>query len=1212
MKKKIFGMIVTLIAVMMIVPLAISAADPSFSVEGSIVDGGAEEITVAVDGKATLTLKDVPATATITYNKGGDSNVGYTESSDKKSITIEGNEVTSSPVTINIQIKWEVTSGGKTIKNQRDLACRVNVVPKAITSFTVKGRVDTLKNGQPDDYEITLTDNLDFYVGDKFTVLSGKVEFNSGESKNVTADEFVVTGSDVNVAEFTAGQTGISFTLTTADPNQPKRSEIHTKAQNYRVHVVARETEVTLEKNPDYVKENKFVTVYDEGEKFDFNSIRLAVYYKNTTALKDHAYYKGAQGFNAEDVIMAVGLDEFTVYYNNEPHTFTFSELGVTTVAAKSVKPYIKAGGTEVYYYGDIFDFTTLELDVVEKGQSGEKTYVVKSNGFTPVSPKGRLTADDEGITIKYDTKTYTFKWNEIKLRDDVTSSVVVLEDNRVLKGIVAEGEPLKAKYTDGQTVKDWSGIKFYALYDVYDAATDTTKEVKKLLSENEIGNITAKPCEYSQYDPEKNTYVVIDYKEGKTTVRGYVYGFEIVENAVESIKVTTPPTKTEYENGDKLKLDGMKVTIYYTNGTSEVHSYDDPTISCSPAHGEEVSATTKAVTVVYKSGSVVKETKWEGLKVNSSVKIKKATISVKPDKMTYEVDESFDPTGIEVTIMYADMETPDTVYTDRDFNSFSRVFKSTKDNKVELTIKNPYNDKDSVKLTLEVEVTEKVVPKSIEDISYKKTYLEGEKISLEDITDYFVLMSDGTKITKEQFDDMLEDTTLASSKKPSITTTPATTTALKKTDKKFVVNFKYKGVTVKSEDLAIEVKTPVCVLSNTTNSTVTPYESLELALEAANELTTTQAKTVTITLKQDVELASKYQFNAERSIVIDLSGNDLTMSRTQLIVPHKSTYKNVEIELKNSASTDATIIYDKTDKDMQIILGKNDKLVIDWETEIPGIYEITLKAGDHGKISGPTEVAHGNDAKYTITPDEGYEVDTIFVDKKQQGKGTTITIQSVDDDHTIEVTFKEVVVEWVNPFTDVSKYANYYEAIQFVYENNLFKGVSSNKFEPGETMTRAMFVTVLGRLQGISENDSRYAGKSSFSDVKSSAATSWYVPYVEWASQCGLLLGYEDGTFRPDNEISHTEMYILMQRYAQKILGKTGSATGTRVTVSDAADIPTWEGAYEAVQYATKYNYLVTTSNKIKPNDDALRHELASLLKSFCDEFGLLQTTKK
>ncbi|MBQ4605378.1 MAG: S-layer homology domain-containing protein, partial [Clostridia bacterium] len=159
-------------------------------------------------------------------------------------------------------------------------------------------------------------------------------------------------------------------------------------------------------------------------------------------------------------------------------------------------------------------------------------------------------------------------------------------------------------------------------------------------------------------------------------------------------------------------------------------------------------------------------------------------------------------------------------------------------------------------------------------------------------------------------------------------------------------------------------------------------------------------------------------------------------------------------------------------------------------------------------------------------------------------------------------------------------------------------------KFEPDTTMTRAMFVTVLGRLAGIDADEaaSRYGTTSSFSDVSATdASISYAVPYIKWATDNGLIEGYGNGKFGPKDNITHIQMYVLMQRYAAFIERLNTSATGTNIPANDVKDIPTWAGAYEAVEYAAKKQFLVTSSNRLTPNGNAKRSELAMLLEKFC-----------
>ena len=92
-------------------------------------------------------------------------------------------------------------------------------------------------------------------------------------------------------------------------------------------------------------------------------------------------------------------------------------------------------------------------------------------------------------------------------------------------------------------------------------------------------------------------------------------------------------------------------------------------------------------------------------------------------------------------------------------------------------------------------------------------------------------------------------------------------------------------------------------------------------------------------------------------------------------------------------------------------------------------------------------------------------------------------------------------------------------EYIEFTHTHELFKGVGNGLFNPDGKMTRAMFVTVLGRLHGV---DPGMYGASSLNDVKNGQ---WYSPFVEWAYRNNIVLGDGKGSFNPDMGITRQEM---------------------------------------------------------------------------------------
>lgn len=112
--------------------------------------------------------------------------------------------------------------------------------------------------------------------------------------------------------------------------------------------------------------------------------------------------------------------------------------------------------------------------------------------------------------------------------------------------------------------------------------------------------------------------------------------------------------------------------------------------------------------------------------------------------------------------------------------------------------------------------------------------------------------------------------------------------------------------------------------------------------------------------------------------------------------------------------------------------------------------------------------------------------------------------------------------------FTDVSSSVWYYDAVCYVVEQGLMNGVSKTEFEPEETLTRAMLVTVLYRLAGAPEVEQT----GCFTDVP---AERWYADAVAWAFQTGITTGATETTFEPDEPVTREQMVTFFWRYAGK-----------------------------------------------------------------------------
>ncbi len=366
----------------------------------------------------------------------------------------------------------------------------------------------------------------------------------------------------------------------------------------------------------------------------------------------------------------------------------------------------------------------------------------------------------------------------------------------------------------------------------------------------------------------------------------------------------------------------------------------------------------------------------------------------------------------------------------------------------------------------------------------------------------------------------------------------------------------------------------------------------------------------------------STYTFapDYDATIYIDLNGNKLTLKSEW--IKYDSDNDGLSVKINNTHEKDkATLTY--KDLNTSLTIAKGDTALEFKEDEIPGIYEISIGSMTNGKATMSKDtIGHGGTVKFTITPNSGYAIDTVKINSKTvsssnytvDSKGVgTYELKDITADSKLDVTFKKASSstttaekednktsnsDWKNPFTDVSSNAQYYDAVAFVCSEGLFNGMTATKFEPTTTMTRAMFVTVLGRLAGVDAN--RYSG-TSFTDVsKTDQQISWAAPYIEWAVQNGITQGTGNGKFSPNDPITHQQMYLFMYRYAMFIENITTNITNVSLSsIKDASQIADW--AQDGVKFASRNNILITSGGKLTPTDNALRCELAMLLEGFC-----------
>ena len=175
-------------------------------------------------------------------------------------------------------------------------------------------------------------------------------------------------------------------------------------------------------------------------------------------------------------------------------------------------------------------------------------------------------------------------------------------------------------------------------------------------------------------------------------------------------------------------------------------------------------------------------------------------------------------------------------------------------------------------------------------------------------------------------------------------------------------------------------------------------------------------------------------------------------------------------------------------------------------------------------------------------------------------------------------------------------------ENVKFVTDRRLFDGISEHSFAPDGEMTRAMLVTVLGRLYESAGNSISVAESSDFTDV---SPTDWYAKYVMWASENGLVQGYGDGRFGPNDNVTREQLASILSRYA-KFSGQDVTASAAKLSVfSDADDISSW--ADGPMSWAVE-NGLINGSESggktyLSPRSSATRAQVAAIIERYCEK---------
>lgn len=272
-------------------------------------------------------------------------------------------------------------------------------------------------------------------------------------------------------------------------------------------------------------------------------------------------------------------------------------------------------------------------------------------------------------------------------------------------------------------------------------------------------------------------------------------------------------------------------------------------------------------------------------------------------------------------------------------------------------------------------------------------------------------------------------------------------------------------------------------------------------------------------------------------------------------------------------------------------------------------VYPPSIEEPEHGSVTiSPKNPEKGDQVTITPTPDEGYDVDTVVV---TDSSGKEVAVTPNDDGTytfvqpsgkvTITVTFRQLnsVSDCprdescpMAPFIDADRDAWYHDGVHYCVEHGLMMGTSQTTFAPDIVTTRGMIVTILWRLEGSPIVDASL----DFDDVK---AEDWYGEAVRWADSVGVVTGYGNGKFGPNDTITREQMAAMLWRYAG-----SPKVDGTLASFTDGAQTSSW--AQSAMIWAVEQGLIAGVGNdQLEPTGQATRAQAATILMRFAQNMA-------
>lgn len=176
-------------------------------------------------------------------------------------------------------------------------------------------------------------------------------------------------------------------------------------------------------------------------------------------------------------------------------------------------------------------------------------------------------------------------------------------------------------------------------------------------------------------------------------------------------------------------------------------------------------------------------------------------------------------------------------------------------------------------------------------------------------------------------------------------------------------------------------------------------------------------------------------------------------------------------------------------------------------------------------------------------------------------------------------------------PFADVPSGSWYYDDVAYVYDTGLMTGLTATTFGPNLSTTRGMIVTILWRM----ENEPAAKHGCPFADVRRG---SYYEQAIAWASENGIVTGFDASTFAPDRAITREQLAAILFRFAAYRGMDAVTLRENLSSFQDQAAISAY--AVSALNWAVGEGLMQGTGDKLEPTGSATRAQVAAMLRRF------------